>query len=122
MAQRAKGLYPLDEVLLLCLLGVLAGSESWVEISKYGEKKLDFLRRFRPSPKAPPPTTNSALSSRCLTPSRRDGASPRPPRAATKRWKRAMAAWKGAPSRRSPTSPSRGRAMTGQDSRAWSGR
>jgi predicted transposase YbfD/YdcC len=46
--QRAKVLYPLDEVLLLCLLGVLAGCESWVEIAKFGEKKLEFLRRFRP--------------------------------------------------------------------------
>jgi predicted transposase YbfD/YdcC len=46
--QHAKVLYPLDEVLLLCLLGVLASCESWVEISKYGEKKLAFLRRFRP--------------------------------------------------------------------------
>ncbi len=46
--QRAKVLYPLDEVLLLCLLGVLAGCESWVEIAKYGERKLGFLRRFRP--------------------------------------------------------------------------
>jgi predicted transposase YbfD/YdcC len=46
--QRAKVLYPLDEVLLLCLLGVLAGCESWVEIARFGEKKLGFLRRFRP--------------------------------------------------------------------------
>src|SRR3984893_12546863 len=46
--QRAKVLYPLDEVLLLVLLGVLAGCESWVEIAKFGEKKLDLLRRFRP--------------------------------------------------------------------------
>ncbi len=46
--QRAKVLYPLDEVLLLCLVGVLAGCESWVEIAKFGEKKLEFLRRFRP--------------------------------------------------------------------------
>ncbi len=45
--QAAKVLYPLDEVLLLCLLGVLAGCESWVEIAKYGEKKLALLRRFR---------------------------------------------------------------------------
>ena len=45
--QRAKVLYPLDEVLLLCLLGVLAGCESWVEIARFGEKKLDLLRRFR---------------------------------------------------------------------------
>ena len=46
--QRAKVLYPLDEVLLLSLLGVLAGCESWVEIAKFGEKKLELLRRFRP--------------------------------------------------------------------------
>ena len=46
--QRAKVLYPLDEVLLLVLLGVIAGCESWVEIARYGEKKLALLRRFRP--------------------------------------------------------------------------
>lgn len=46
--QRGKVLYPLDEVLLLVLLGVLAGCESWVEIAKFGDKKLDLLRRFRP--------------------------------------------------------------------------
>jgi predicted transposase YbfD/YdcC len=46
--QRAKVLYPLDEILLLVLLGVLAGCESWVEIAKFGEAKLDLLRRFRP--------------------------------------------------------------------------
>ena len=46
--QRAKVLYPLDEILLLVLLGVLAGCESWVEIAKFGDKKLVLLRRFRP--------------------------------------------------------------------------
>ena len=46
--QRGKVLYPLDEVLLLVLLGVIAGCESWVEIARYGEKKLELLRRFRP--------------------------------------------------------------------------
>ena len=46
--QHAKVLYRLDKVLLLCLLGVLAGCESWVEIAKFGEKKLALLRRFRP--------------------------------------------------------------------------
>jgi predicted transposase YbfD/YdcC len=46
--QRGKVLYPLDEVLLVVLLGVLAGCESWVEIAKFGDKKLDLLRRFRP--------------------------------------------------------------------------
>ena len=45
--QRGKVLYPLDEVLLLLLLlGVIAGCESWVEIARYGEKKLALLRRF----------------------------------------------------------------------------
>lgn len=46
--QRGKVLYLLDEVLLLVLLGVLAGCDSWVEIEKFGEQKLDLLRRFRP--------------------------------------------------------------------------
>ena len=52
--QRGKVLYPLDEVLLLVLLGVIAGCESWVEIARYGEKKLALLRRFRPFKDAPP--------------------------------------------------------------------
>jgi predicted transposase YbfD/YdcC len=46
--QRGKVTYPLDEVLLLCLLGVLAGSETFVDIARFGDKKLEFLRRFRP--------------------------------------------------------------------------
>src|SRR6202051_1243248 len=46
--QRGKVIYPLDEVLLLSLLAVLAGAESFVEIARFGEKKLELLRRFRP--------------------------------------------------------------------------
>jgi predicted transposase YbfD/YdcC len=46
--QRAKVLYPLDEVLLLCLLAVLAGAETITDMARFGEKKLAFLRRFRP--------------------------------------------------------------------------
>ena len=46
--QSGKVWYPLDEILLLCLLAVLAAAESWVEIAEFGKKKLDFLRRFRP--------------------------------------------------------------------------
>jgi predicted transposase YbfD/YdcC len=45
--QRGKVIYPLDEVLLLCLLAVLAGAESFVEIARFGTRKLGFLRRFR---------------------------------------------------------------------------
>ena len=46
--QRGKVMYPLPEVLLLCLLAVLTGAESITDIARFGEKKLDVLRRFRP--------------------------------------------------------------------------
>ena len=46
--QRGKVMYPLDEVLLLCLLGVLAGSETFVDIARFGDTKLALLRRFLP--------------------------------------------------------------------------
>jgi predicted transposase YbfD/YdcC len=46
--QRGKVLYPLEEILLLCLLAVLAGAETIVDIARFGEKKLALLRRFRP--------------------------------------------------------------------------
>lgn len=46
--QRGKVVYPLDEVLLLCLLAVLAGADSFVEIARFGTKKRELLRRFRP--------------------------------------------------------------------------
>jgi hypothetical protein len=32
--QPGKVIYPLDEILLLCLLGVLAGSEAFTEIAR----------------------------------------------------------------------------------------
>ena len=46
--QPGKVIYPLDEILLLCLLAVLAGAETFTDISRFGEKKLALLRRFRP--------------------------------------------------------------------------
>ena len=46
--QRGKILYPLEEVLLLCLMAVLAGAETFVDIARFGEKKIGLLRRFRP--------------------------------------------------------------------------
>src|SRR3954467_4977265 len=45
--QQGKIRYPLDEILLLCLLAVLAGAECFTEIALFGGKKLEFLRRFR---------------------------------------------------------------------------
>ena len=47
--QRGKVIYPLDEVLLLCLLAVLGGAETIVDIARFGEKKVGLLRRFRRS-------------------------------------------------------------------------
>jgi predicted transposase YbfD/YdcC len=46
--QSGKVVYPLAEVLLLCLLAVLAGAETITDIARFGDKKLDLLRRFRP--------------------------------------------------------------------------
>jgi predicted transposase YbfD/YdcC len=46
--QPGKIVYPLAEVLLLCLLAVLGGAETFVDIARFGEKKIELLRRFRP--------------------------------------------------------------------------
>jgi len=46
--QSGKVLYPLNEVLLLSLLSVLAGAETFVDIALFGVKKVAFLRRFLP--------------------------------------------------------------------------
>jgi predicted transposase YbfD/YdcC len=40
--------YPLEEILLLCLLAVLAGADTITDIAVFGVKKRDLLRRFRP--------------------------------------------------------------------------
>ena len=46
--QQGKVTYPLDEILLLCLLAMLAGAETVTDIALFGCKKLELLRRFRP--------------------------------------------------------------------------
>lgn len=46
--QSGKVTYPLDEVLLLCLLAVLAGADTFVDIARFGTRKIDLMRRFRP--------------------------------------------------------------------------
>src|SRR5258707_8803924 len=46
--QRGKVIYPLEEILLLCLLAVLAGAETFVDIARFGQKKIELLRRFLP--------------------------------------------------------------------------
>jgi hypothetical protein len=53
--QAVKVVYPLDEVLLLALLAVLAGAEAFTDIARFGDKKLALLRRFRPFLDGTPP-------------------------------------------------------------------
>lgn len=53
--QPGKVVYPLNEVLLLSLLAVLAGAETFVDIALFGEKKLPLLRRFLPYLNGTPP-------------------------------------------------------------------
>src|SRR5260370_15435386 len=38
----------MEEVLLFCRLAVLGGAETFVDIARFGEKRLGLLRRFRP--------------------------------------------------------------------------
>src|SRR4051812_49914745 len=53
--QPGKVDYPLPEVLLLILLAVLAGAETFTDIARFGERKIELLRRFRPSVNSTPP-------------------------------------------------------------------
>lgn len=46
--QSTKVLYPMNEMLLLCLCGTLAGAEGFAGIVDYGEQKLEFLRSLLP--------------------------------------------------------------------------
>ena len=47
--------YPLDEVLLLALLAVLAGADGFTDFAWFGVKTLALLRRFRPFADGTPP-------------------------------------------------------------------
>jgi predicted transposase YbfD/YdcC len=53
--QAGKVVYRLNEVLLLSLLAVLAGAESFTDIARFGERKLALLRRFLPFADGTPP-------------------------------------------------------------------
>ena len=44
--QVGKVKYPLREILLLCLLAVIAGAETITDIAKFGRLKLSLLKRF----------------------------------------------------------------------------
>ena len=68
--------HPLDEVLLLSLLAVLAGAETFIDIARFGNKKLALLRRFRPFLDGTP-----VRRSRAAARARRTGPPCRPARA-----------------------------------------
>src|SRR5258705_3529648 len=53
--QASKVDYPLPEVLLLILLAVLAGAEAFTDIARFGERKIELLRRVWPHVDGTPP-------------------------------------------------------------------
>ncbi len=64
--QAGKVTYSLDEILLFSLLAVLAGAETFVDIARFGEKKLTLLRRFRPFRDGTPATLDAQAFQRCV--------------------------------------------------------
>jgi hypothetical protein len=76
--QQGKVTYPLDEILLLCLLAVLAGAKTFSSISPCSAaRNASFCAASVRSRTAHQRTTISATSWRCSTPSNsRDASSP----------------------------------------------
>nr|VFK09323.1 MAG: DDE_Tnp_1-associated [Candidatus Kentron sp. LPFa] len=38
-------LYPLDEILLLCICAIISGAEDWKDIAEFGRNKSNWLRK-----------------------------------------------------------------------------
>ena len=49
-----RKLHLLDDILLLTLLGVICGAESYEAIELFGKSKLDFLQKIMPLPNGIP--------------------------------------------------------------------
>ena len=62
--QRTKVIYPLPEILLLVLCGVMAGADDFSEITRWGKLHVEFLRRFLPYREGIPShdTVNSVIA------------------------------------------------------------
>ena len=43
-----RTLYPISEILFLCICGVLCCAESWREITKFGNANVNFLKNYLP--------------------------------------------------------------------------
>ncbi len=46
--QQSKVLYPLDDILFLCLCGFVCGVQGFHDLEEFGQEKLTWLRRFLP--------------------------------------------------------------------------
>ena len=62
--QSWKAVYPLEEILLIILSGVMAGADDFVQIGLWAKTKLDFLQRFLPFAHGVPSydTTNDVMN------------------------------------------------------------
>src|ERR1700710_10267 len=45
---RGHHLYPLDEILFLCISAVISGMDDWTSISMFGRSKVAWLRQYYP--------------------------------------------------------------------------
>lgn len=45
---KGNHLYPLNEILFLCIAAVISGADNWTSISLFGRTKTDWLRKFFP--------------------------------------------------------------------------
>jgi predicted transposase YbfD/YdcC len=41
-----KKLYPIEEILLITLAGVICGCEGWTDLEEFGKTKLEFFRKY----------------------------------------------------------------------------
>jgi hypothetical protein len=56
-------LYPLEEILLLCICAVVSGADGWEAIAAFGRSKLLWLRQFLPFANGVPSPDCPALCS-----------------------------------------------------------
>ena len=45
---KGKFLYPLPEILFLTIASVISGADNWTAISRFGNAKLEWLRKYYP--------------------------------------------------------------------------
>jgi len=43
---KGNHLYPLNEILFLCISAVISGADNWTSISLFGRSKISWLRKF----------------------------------------------------------------------------